>query len=238
MTVLSNSSFKVKAGSVATSAGIEPEAGALLFDRNLNSHVLGNGTAWVPVIVEPYSDTYWLDMLGPLSGVNLDSAATRYSLNRFNGAIQFDSDARYTNEVVIMRVQIQHYWKLATNGRPHLHWKQQSANIPNWLLGWKLSNNGEADLIETDYTNFNFGVLQSHAFTYTSGVLNQISLFPDIDLSTANISSMLILALWRDTTNASTLFAGADPSALDEMATDLDVHIEVDMPGSRQEYVK
>jgi len=233
-----NSSFKVQAEMVSTTAGIVPEAGAVLYDLSIPGYVIGDGSNWLPMLIEPYSDTYWLDMLGPLSGVNLDSAATRYSLNRFNGAIQFDADARYTNEVIIQRIQLQHYWKLATNGKPHLHWKQQSANIPNWLLGWKLSNNGEADLIETDYTNFNFGVLQSHAFTYASGVLNQISLFPDIDLSTADISSMLILALWRDTTNASTLFAGADPSALAEMATDLDVHIEVDMPGSRQEYIK
>lgn len=32
--------------------------------------------------------------------------------------------------------------------------------------------------------------------------------------------------------------AGADPSALNEYASDLDVHVEIDTPGSRQEYVK
>ena len=238
MTLLTNSSFKVKASSVATSVGIEPEAGALLFDRNLNTHVLGNGSAWVPVLVEPYADTFFVDMLGPLFGQRLDAAATRYSYNAFNGAIQFDSDARYTEEVIIQHVQIQHWFKLTTNGKPHLHWKQQSADIPNWLMAWKLDRNGEAGAVETDYSNFTFGTLQSHAFTYTSGVLNQISLFPDIDLSDANISDLLTIALWRDTANASTLFAGADPSALDELAMDLDTHIEIDTPGSRQEYVK
>lgn len=238
MTQLTNSSFKVKAGNVVTSVGIEPEAGALLFDENLDTHVLGNGVAWVPVLVEPYADPYWLDMLGPLAGVNLDSAATRYSLNRFNGGIQFNNDSRYPNEVIVQHIQVQHYWILTTNGRPHLHWKQQAADIPNWLMGWKLSKNGEADLIETDYSNFNFNVLQSHAFTYVSGVLNQISLFPEIDLSTADISDLLTMVFFRDTTNASGEFGDVDPSALAEIATDLDTHIQVDMPGSRQEYVK
>jgi len=237
-TTLTNSSFKVKAGNVVTSVGIEPEAGALLFDETLNTHVLGNGTEWVPVLVEPYADSYWLDMLGPLTGVNLDSAATRYSLDVYNGAIAFNADARYPNEIIVMEIQIQHYWKLLTDGKPHLHWKQQSANIPNWLFGWKLSKNGEADIIETDFTNYTLAKIASHTFAYTSGVMNQISNFPDIDLSGANISDLLTVIFFRDTTNASTLFDGVDPSVLVEYASDLDIHIQVDMPGSRQEYIK
>jgi hypothetical protein len=233
-----NSAFKVEAEQVATTTGIVPEKGAVLFDLSIPGYVMGDGTNWLPVLIEPYSDTYWLDMLGPLSGQRIDLSSGRVDMNYFNGALGFQANARYPEEVVMARVQIQHYWKVGTNGKPHLHWKQQSANIPNWLLGWKLSKNGEADLIETDYSNFNFGVLQSQEFTYTSGVLNQISNFPDIDLSTAGISDMLTLSLWRDTGNVSTLFAGADPSAITELATDLDIHIEVDMPGSRQEYIK
>lgn len=238
MTTLSNSAFKVKAGTVKTSVGIVPEKGALLFDENLNCNVIGNGSEWVPILVEPYADTYYIDSLGPLAGVNLDSAATRYSLNRFNGAIQFNADSRYPNEVIVQRHQLNHWWKVATNGHPHLHWKQQSANIPNWLLAWKLSNNGEADLIETDFSNYTFETISGHAYTYTSGVLNQISTFPEIDLSGADISSILLVAFFRDTANASGEFGGADPSALAEYATDLDVHIEIDTPGSRQEYIK
>lgn len=235
---LSNSAFKVKAETVATSVGVVPEKGALLFDLNLNTHVLGNGSEWVPVLVEPYADTFWLDMLGPLLGQRLDSAATRYSFNPYNGAIAYDNDSRYPEEVVSMEVQIQHYYKEGTNAKPHLHWKQQSANIPNWLFGWRLHKNGESDTVDSDYSNFTLTKLQSHAFTYTSGVINQISAFPDIDLSTAGISDLLTIVFFRDTANTSTIFTGADPSALVEYANSVDMHIQVDMPGSRQEYIK
>lgn len=237
-TTISNSSFKVKASSVATSVGIEPEAGALLFDENLNTHVLGNGNAWVPVLVEPYADSFWVDLLGPATGSRLDSNSTRYRFNFFNGTIEFDNDARNDEEPLVFEYQLLHEWKEGTNGKPHLHWPQQSADVPNWLVGYKLDNNGETGAIETDFTGYTFGVIQSHAYTYTSGVLNQISILPDFDLSGAGISSLLKVVLFRDTTNASGLFAGADPSALTEHISDLDIHIEVDMPGSRDEYVK
>ena len=239
MTLLTNSSFKVKASSVATSVGIEPEAGALLFDRNLNTHVLGNGSTWVPVLVEPYSDTFWLDLLGPATGSRLDLTSGRLDFNYFNGAIGYQANARYDDEPVVFRMQIQHYWKLTTAGKPHIHWKQQHAtNIPNWLFGWKLSSNGASDIIETDWSNYTLTVPSSHEFEYSAGVLDQITDFPDIDLTNAGISDLLTCVLWRDSANASGLFDGADPSALVELVTDLDVHIQIDMPGSRQEYTK
>jgi len=237
-TTLSNSSFKVKASNVETSVGIKPEAGALLYDKNLGYHVLGNGTEWVRVQIIPYSDAFWIDMLGPLIGQRIDSASTRYAYDPYNGAIAFDNDARYPNELITQEIQINHWWKLTTNGKPHLHWKQQSEDIPNWVFAWKLSSNGAADIIESDFSNYTFGIIQSHEFEYSSGVLNQISDFPDIDLSNAGISDLLTIQFFRDTANATGLFAGADPSALVEYATDLDVHIQVDMPGSRQEYIK
>lgn len=239
MTLLENSAFKVKASTVATSVGIVPEKGALLFDENLNTHVLGNGTAWVPVLVEPYADTFWLDLLGPVTGSRLDSSSGRIDFDYFNGAIGFQANARYPNEPLVFRMQIQHYWKIETAGKPHIHWKQQHATeIPNWLFAWKFSKNGAADAIETDWTNYTLSVIESHAFEYSSGVMNQISIFPDMDLTGGNVSDLLTCVLFRDSGNDSSLFAGNDPSSLVEIVTDLDLHIQVDTPGSRQEYIK
>jgi hypothetical protein len=182
----------------------------------------------------------WDDMLGPLNSSRIDSASTRYAYNFFNGAISFDDDARYPEEIVEVKQQIPHAWKVGTNAKPHIHWKQQSADIPNFLLGWKLSENGESDIIETNFNNFTFTTLQSHAFTYTSGVLNQISDFPEIDLTaeTTYISDVLTIVLFRDTTNASSAFGGSDPSSLVEMVTDLDCHIQIDSFGSEQVLIK
>lgn len=237
MATTKDSSFKVKAEADNPSVAA-PEAGAMIFDKANGILRQGDGSEWKETLASPFNKIFWRDILGPLTGVRLDAGATRYSFDPYNGAIKFNADARYPNEVLVLHPQINHDWKVGTTCYPHLHWKQQSANIPNWLIAWKLVINGELDTLETDYSNFTFGVLQSHAFTYTSGVLNQISAFPSIDLSLANISSLLTIVFFRDTANASGEFAGADPSALVEYATDLDVHIEVDAPGSRQQYIK
>lgn len=238
MTVLKNSAYKIQVDVVENTTGLDPEPGAVILDLSTGEYKVGTGTAWMRINAVPYADTYWLDMLGPLIGQRLDASATRYSADPYNGAIKFNADARYPNEVISQHVQIQHYWKLETAGRPHLHWKQQSANIPNFLLGYKIDENNELGSIDTDYSNFTFVKLTGHEFTYTSGVLNQISRFPDIDLTGKNISDMITFALFRDTTNASGLFAGVDPEPLATYAMDLDTHIQVDSPGSDFEYIK
>jgi len=238
MTVLNNSSFKVQAEPVATTTGLVPEKGAIIFDLSTGEYKCGDGSAWMVISSVPYPEPYYRDMKSPFVGLNLDSASTRYSVNRFNGGVTFNADARYPNEILSMQIQIQHDWAEGTNGLPHLHWKQQGAAIPNWLMIWKLSRNGEADVIETDFSNYNFEVLQSHEYTYTAGVLNQISDFPTMDLSGAKISDEIVMHFFRDTTNVSGAFAGADPSLIAEIAVEMDIHIEINSPGSRTEYVK
>jgi len=236
--MLTNSAFKVQPEVVTTLSGVVPERGAFVYLLTDETVYVGDGTKWQSIPAIPYNDTFYVDLLGPLIGQRLDAAATRYSYNVFNGAIQFDANARYPNEIISIHSQLLHEWKVGTPADPHLHWKQQSANIPNWLLGWKVTENGKADTIETDFTNWNFEVIDAHAFTYTSGVLDQISSFPEIPLLTAGISDMIDLVLFRDTTNASGLFAGADPEPLATYATDLDCHIQIDTPGSDFEFVK
>lgn len=240
VTLLNNSSYKIKAGSVATTVGLVAEAGAIVFDESVGLFKICDGTQWNIMAQQPLilEEPVYDDLLGPLIGRNIDVASGRIDYNFFNGAVAFQANSRYPNEVVSIRSQITHRYKEGTNGDPHLHWKQQSANIPNWVMGWKLSENGEADIIEIDYSNYNLSPISSHAFPYTSGVLNQISIFPEIPMATAKISDVLSIVLFRDTGNTTGLFAGADPSVLVELATDADVHIEIDSMGSEFEYVK
>jgi hypothetical protein len=49
---------------------------------------------------------------------------------------------------------------------------------------------------------------------------------------------MLDIKLWRDTTNASGEFTGADPVAAAVLLKELDIHFELDSFGSNEEYVK
>ena len=182
--------------------------------------------------------TVYDDSKFPLMGQGLDTTSGRMGFNYFNGAAFFANNARYPDEPISMTDQMSHAWKEGTTIYPHIHWKQQSANIPNFLLAYKVIGNGGADVVETGYTNHTFLTLQSHAFTYTSGILNQISGFGGISMAGETVSSVVHYALFRDTGNASTEFAGADPSSLTELVTTFDVHYEIDTLGSREEYAK
>ena len=174
----------------------------------------------------------WDDLKFPATGLNLDSAATRYSVDTTELGTSFHSDARYTNEQLGMVVQLPHAWKEGTILKPHIHWIQNQAAVPNWLMAYRVYNNGEVP------GAFSFSMIDNTVFTYTSGSICQISGFPDIDMYGLTISSIIDIKLWRDTANTSTLFAGADPVATDALLKEYDIHYQLDSNGSVQEYVK
>jgi hypothetical protein len=41
------------------------------------------------------------------------------------------------NDWALMNVQINHDWKLGTDIEPHLHWFQNSVNMPNWMIQYR-----------------------------------------------------------------------------------------------------
>lgn len=185
----------------------------------------------------------WDDEKFPLIGQGIDTTTGRHGMNYYNGVVFFANNARYTvnaiNEVVSMNSQMPHKWNTGSAIKPHIHWLQQHAtNIPNWLLGYEIKQKGATLSLETDFSNMTLLTIQSNAFTYTSGVLEQISGFGEIDMTGYGISDNIHYCLWRDTANASGEFSGADPSSLTEYIREFDVHFEIDSRGSRQEYVK
>jgi len=182
--------------------------------------------------------TRWNDHRFSLTGQRVDVSGGRLNYNYFNGAIGFLSTARYPEEPISIIDQIGHDFAYGTPFNPHIHWFQQSANVPNWLLAYKVMENGETLSIETDYTNHTFLTIQSNAFTYSSGTLFQISSFGEIDTTGLTLSDHIHYVLFRDSANTSTEFAGADPSALEEFVVEFDVHYQIDASGSRLEYTK
>lgn len=180
----------------------------------------------------------WDDLRFPFSGRNIDVSSGRIDYDYFNGSIAYQNNARYTNEVVSMLAQLPHEWKEGSEVRPHIHWLQQSANEPNWLLAYKIYDNGQTANIDTDYTNHTFVTVEENAFTYSSGTIVQISKFPAIDMTGYTLSDCIHFAFWRDTTNASGEFSGLDPSGLVEHVLEFDVHYQINALGSRQEFIK
>ena len=80
----------------------------------------------------------------------------------------------------------------------------------------------------------------SNAFDWTTGVLNQITLFGAITapVGYGQVSDIVQIRLYRDYTNVSTLFTGGDPVNAAQDIMNLNAHINIDTLGSRQEYAK
>ncbi len=202
----------------------ETNSGVWKFSDGINSYANINSDAWD-------------DLRFPFIGRNLDSASGRIDYNYFNSAVGYQANARFPNEVVCSLVQLPHAWKVGSGVRPHIHWLQQSEDVPNWLLAYKIGKKNSTNAIETDFSNYTL-LLSSPVFTYTSGVFNQISDFPEIDMTGVGISDLISIAVFRDVGNVSTLFAGADPSSLVEYINELDIHYILDSKGSSQEFIK
>ena len=184
--------------------------------------------------------TCWDDKLGYLMGKNIDTSSGRIDYSYYNGAVKFQANARYPEEPVVVRHQIDHAWVLGSNvvARPHLHWIQQSSNVPNWLCAYKVVRNGHATTIDSDWSNYTLLPWADNIATYTSGTIEQITTFAEITVPTLAVSDFIITVLFRDSANTSGEFSGADPSGVAEYATDLDLHMKRDMLGSRTEYTK
>lgn len=178
--------------------------------------------------------TVFRDELNALIGQKLETPASDIIVNIVEGSLTFKSSCT-TADYVTMNVQLNHDWKMGSNIFPHIHWWQISSNIPRWLIGYRWQRNGE--LKNTDWL---YKKWASHAFTYTTGTLNQISSFGPITPPTGyGISDVIQFRLIRDTTNLSTLFTGpSDPQSGSIDAVSFDVHIECDGLGSNHEYRK
>ena len=188
---------------------------------------LGDGTAWD-------------DLSGALAGARLDTASGRLDIDWFNGGVNFNSNARYPEEPVIIPIQAKHSMVIGTGAvfRPHFHWLELQAAIPNMLLGYKLTNYGSLTTFETDWSNYTFSIPSSNVWTWASGCLAQITRFPEVDISSLTISGSIDVVLFRDSANVSGLFAGVDPVAADVTIKYNDGHVKHDMIGSRGEILK
>lgn len=183
----------------------------------------------------------WDDLRFPLVGNRIDVGAGRLDYNYFNGAVAFQGEgtpARYPQEPVSMFAQFPHEWKAGTIIKPHMHWYQQGATEPNWLLAYKIIRNGESITLETDFNNHVLLTKDTNAFTYTSGTITQITSFGEVDTSSMGISDSIHFVLFRDFNNTSTLFSGTDGGLNPELVIEFDVHYQIDAMGSRQEFIK
>ena len=211
-------------------------SGAMKFGRDA-SHTLLDEDGTLQAVGDA---TCWDDLSNAIIAARLDTSSGRLDYDYFNGGVNFNSNARYPDEPVVIPIQFPHKQLYGTGAvlRPHFHWLQQQSARPNMLLGYKKTNYGSTTTFETDFTNYTLLAPDSDVFTYTGGTLAQITRFPEIDVSDVTISGSVDFALFRDSANASGLFAGSDPVASDVTIKYNDSHAKFDMLGSREEFTK
>jgi hypothetical protein len=177
----------------------------------------------------------WRDELQSLIGSRLESPSSDIVQNNAEGSLTFQTSSRYPTDYVITNHQINHDWEIGTQVHPHLHWWQISSDVPNWLIGYRWQKQGDAKTVA--WTDLAYS---GHTFSYSAGTLNQITEFGPITppVGYGEVSDIIQFRIYRDVTNVSTLFAGADPEGSSVDAVNFDTHIEVDTLGSRQEYSK
>jgi hypothetical protein len=174
----------------------------------------------------------WDDMLGQAIAANLDTSSGRIDYNYDELGITFQDNARYPQEPLGIPFQFSHRAAVDNELRPHIHWIQEQADIPNFLIEYRVYKNGETP------PAFTQAIGTGEVFTYTSGTILQVTNFPAISVSDFSSSECLDIRLYRDSINTSGLFAGNDPVANDVTVKFIDVHFKVDTMGSRQEFIK
>ena len=177
--------------------------------------------------------TVFRDEMHTLLHQSKNNASARMVDNIAEGSLTYKDNAT-VDDYAIMSIQLNHDRKNGADVYPHLHWWQTTANMPNWLIEYRWQRNGEAKV--TDWTELEY---TTNAFTYVSGTLNQITRFTAITPPSGDdVSDILQIRLSRDVAAASTVYSVAETSPVDQDAVSLDVHIEIDTVGSRQEYIK
>ena len=170
----------------------------------------GNATAYLDEMSTLLSNQ---KVIGAAEIINADSSCT----------VIFTADAD-TLDFIYMNIQLNHDKKLNSAVYPHLHYIQTQADSIGWQIAYRLQKHGAAKdgtwkWLETS----NAGI-----YTYTSGALNQMAIFPAINAPTSDVmSDILQIKLARK-----------DDVAIEVHALSLDVHKEVDSIGSRTELMK
>ena len=182
----------------------------------------------------------WDDVREELNVSNLDANRTNIVFDHFNTAIKIKDSSTYPDDPISISTQFPHAMVFGTGVeiRPHVHGLQQGATLPNLLLAYKKRIKNTTGIIETDYSNFSFLKFDTPAFTYVSGILEQIIRASPIDISDMGLSDTISFVIFRDTTNVSGLFAGAETISGDMYLTSFDYHARFQDLGSRSEFVK
>lgn len=184
----------------------------------------------------------WRDALTDVT--TLQKSGTGVSSNPTDGTIEFAYNAAYhatfaSADAIYCNIQLNHDRDPASLIYPHIHWFQEKNYSPNFLVEYRWQKNGL-----TKVTSWTKLLCNNLAFTYSAGTSqHQISYAAGISPPVGTtISDIIQFRIYRDTGNASTLFAGNCPyntggNAITGILA-FDCHMQINSLGSTDEYTK
>lgn len=181
--------------------------------------------------------TQWDEISQSVVGKNLYVNAGRIDYNYDDLTVDFSSNARYPNENIGVVSQMLHARKVDSDIYPHIHWIQEDAGLPNILVEYRWYGNGEP--VTATWTQVAL-TSADNVFVYSGGVMQQITriILPVGSGIDKGLSSTFEVKIYRDNSNSSGLFSGADSYPTIFKVKYYDIHIEKDTIGSREEFVK
>ncbi len=170
------------------------------------------------------------DIIGNVFGARLNSTAGKVDYSWDENALKFQPGGNITNRADRIQINMQMPHKMVFGSAAffslHFHWWQEDTVQRTLTLQYRIQNNNEAKNTTWQTITAVTGT-GSDVFGYTSGVLNQITYFPEIDVTGVDISSTI---QWR--------MARTDSETGDLLAYFVDAHYAIDSDGSMDEWSK
>lgn len=172
-----------------------------------------------------YGAGAWDDLRFAATNTRVNPATSKPDFDFTNVEYLFDDT---DTETIVMIGQMPHAWQLGSNIEPHVHWLQDASGNVKWQLDYMIM-----DIGDTEPGSFTTITTTNALETYTSGVIHQYSDFAEIDMSSFNrVSAILIFKLSRLGGDEQDTMSG------DARFKEFDIHFKMDTPGSVQEASK
>ena len=176
--------------------------------------------------------TVWDDIANSLIGKRLYSVVGKVNYNYPENTITFEPGGAIAteNDLIRWNQQFPHAAKANSSLYFHLHLEQTSALDATFTLHYRIQSNDAAKT--AGWTALTASLVADGVFAYSAGTLNQILAFAAIDMTGASISATIQFKMTR-TDNGAGVYEPADIEVVFA-----DCHVEYDMIGSSEQYVK
>lgn len=162
----------------------------------------------------------------------LYSPAGRITFDYVNGGLGFAVNCIYPTDFALFTTQMAHDYLEGSDIEIHIHWDQALNSLPNWVVEYRFVSIGGVFGAWTGpgALNNNIAAFIANVHQVTDGVTQSGA--------GLTLSHNIEVKLYRDTTNVSGLFAGADPYGATALVKETDCHYMKNSLGSWQEYAK